>query len=259
MTKWNTERMRHVPEDELHAYLDQALSRSQCVEIETHLAACDHCAGQRDTIAALRDRTTALLGELTPRSLIIPPPFESLAERLSQHPVDPLWKIRLRRASLWAAGVAAAVGAGWVGRSVLDPHQGAGAAPPTAASQLATAAAPTDSAALGTPDFVPQADPEPSAPPASRSTPPARRVAYPVRSIAAPVISAPVLQLVGNLAPTEAPMRDVAASSPSADPLSDRLWRSVTWEEALDKAGSGLPYIEGLPVLRVLFQQGDRG
>ena len=27
--------MRHIPEDELHAYLDQGLSRSQCVEIET--------------------------------------------------------------------------------------------------------------------------------------------------------------------------------------------------------------------------------
>ena len=65
--------MRHVPEEELHPYLDQALSRSQCVEIETHLAECGHCRDQRDNIAALRDRTTALLGQLTPRNLIIPP------------------------------------------------------------------------------------------------------------------------------------------------------------------------------------------
>src|SRR5215204_5547860 len=28
--------MRHIPEEELHAYLDQGLSRSQCVEIESH-------------------------------------------------------------------------------------------------------------------------------------------------------------------------------------------------------------------------------
>ena len=35
--------MRHIPEDELHAYLDQGLSRSQCVEIESHLAACASC------------------------------------------------------------------------------------------------------------------------------------------------------------------------------------------------------------------------
>ena len=53
--------MRHIPEDELHAYLDQGLSRSQCVEIESHLAVCASCQGVRDGIAALRDRTTALL------------------------------------------------------------------------------------------------------------------------------------------------------------------------------------------------------
>ena len=81
--------MRHVPEEELHPYLDQALSRSQCVEIETHLAECGHCRDQRDNIAALRDRTTAILGQLTPRNLIIPPPYEALAERLSKRPVTP--------------------------------------------------------------------------------------------------------------------------------------------------------------------------
>ena len=70
--------MRHIPEDELHAYLDQALSRSQCVEIESHLAACPSCQATRDGIAALRDRTTALLARLAPpRS--ISPSFESLA------------------------------------------------------------------------------------------------------------------------------------------------------------------------------------
>jgi len=45
--------MRHIPEDELHAYLDQGLSRSQCVEIESHLAACPSCQAARDGIAAL--------------------------------------------------------------------------------------------------------------------------------------------------------------------------------------------------------------
>ena len=70
--------MRHIPEDELHAYLDQGLSRSQCVEIESHLAACTPCQLTRDSIAALRDRTTALLTRLAPpRS--IPPSFEMIA------------------------------------------------------------------------------------------------------------------------------------------------------------------------------------
>ena len=58
--------MRHIPEDELHAYLDQALSRSQCVEIESHLAGCPSCRATRDGIAALRDHTPALLARLAP-------------------------------------------------------------------------------------------------------------------------------------------------------------------------------------------------
>jgi anti-sigma factor RsiW len=65
--------MRHIPEDELHAYLDQGLSRSQCVEIESHLAVCHMCRIARDGIAALRDRTTALLTRLAPPRSIPPP------------------------------------------------------------------------------------------------------------------------------------------------------------------------------------------
>ena len=62
--------MRHIPEDELHAYLDQGLSRSQCVEIESHLAGCASCQAARDGIAALRDRTTALLARLAPPAVL---------------------------------------------------------------------------------------------------------------------------------------------------------------------------------------------
>ncbi|MBL8988991.1 MAG: zf-HC2 domain-containing protein, partial [Gemmatimonadetes bacterium] len=66
---------RHIPEDELHAYLDQALSRSQCVEIECHLAECRRCQIERDRAAAVRDRTTALLAESAPRRIHAPPQF----------------------------------------------------------------------------------------------------------------------------------------------------------------------------------------
>ena len=71
MTGWNTKAERHIPEEELHAYLDQALSRSQCAEIETHLSSCRACQAARGNAAALRDRTTALLSGLTPRPVII--------------------------------------------------------------------------------------------------------------------------------------------------------------------------------------------
>src|ERR1044071_1646252 len=117
MIGWNTRLMRHVPEDELHAYLDQALSRSHCVEIETHLAECAPCRRGRDATAALRDRTTALLATLTPRAVIVRPAFQQLIERRSRPVLRAVWERRAKRAGLWAAGIAAAVGAGWGARA----------------------------------------------------------------------------------------------------------------------------------------------
>lgn len=101
--------MLHIPEDELHAYLDQALSRSQCVEIESHLAACPRCQSQRDGIAALRDRTTALLSVLAP-PVSLPPSFETLRTRAVGVQVG---RQRAFRVGIWAASIVAAIGLGW--------------------------------------------------------------------------------------------------------------------------------------------------
>src|SRR5207237_7449502 len=108
MTEWTIRQARHIPEDELHAYLDQALSRSQCAEIETHLSACRVCQAQRASVAAMRDRTTALLSGLAPRPVIVPPSYVSLRERHSHRLSVALWQARLRRSALWAAAVVAA-------------------------------------------------------------------------------------------------------------------------------------------------------
>src|SRR5437867_2942461 len=110
--------MRHIPEEELHAYLDQGLSRSQCVEIESHLAACPACQSARDGIAALRDRTTALLAKLAPPRGF-PPAFESLRRRAAMEA-----SARRRRVHLaaWAASLVAAVGLGWTASSLLTPR-----------------------------------------------------------------------------------------------------------------------------------------
>ena len=80
MIEWSSRAVRHIPDEELHAYLDQALSRSQCVEIESHLAECPGCSALRDDTAALRDRTTALLARLGPGP-IVPPSFAILSDR----------------------------------------------------------------------------------------------------------------------------------------------------------------------------------
>jgi hypothetical protein len=90
--------VRHIPEEELHAYLDQALSRSQCVEIERHLTRCPRCRMTREEIAAIRDRTTDLLASLGP-AVFISPPFEQIRYQT---------QLRHRRRRYQAAGLIAA-------------------------------------------------------------------------------------------------------------------------------------------------------
>src|SRR5215210_5676221 len=106
--------MRHIPEEELHAYLDQGLSRSQCVEIESHLAGCPSCQTERDSIAALRDRTTALLARLAPPRGF-PPAFESLRRRAA---LEASARRRRIQIGAWAASLVAALGIGWTANYV---------------------------------------------------------------------------------------------------------------------------------------------
>ena len=148
---------------------------SQCVEIETHLAECGHCRDERDTIAGLRDRTTALLATLSPRALILPPPFELLAERRSLAAMRAEWQRRIRQAGLWAAGIAAAVGAGWGARTVLDPHRNQPPAPMTPLAAVAPLTVEPDKDILETAKPIP-------IPPLSRPAPASMSSATRIRS-----------------------------------------------------------------------------
>ena len=78
--------MRHIPEEELHAYLDQALSRSQCVEIESHLAACPSCQSLRDGIARTARPHYRAAGQAGA-------PPESFHHRSSLSKAAPLWRV----------------------------------------------------------------------------------------------------------------------------------------------------------------------
>lgn len=261
MTELNIRLTRHVPDEELHAYLDQALSRSQCVEIETHLAACARCSDRRDANAAMRDRTTALLAQITPRALIIPPPYASLEERRSTIPVFSRWQRNLRRSALWAAGIAAAIGTGWAGRSIFDPPRAPVAAAPTAETLAETAAPLSTAVPLATvapaPDFAP---PDAPLPPRERNPRRAEVRAVSTRPDEVSMVPAPVLQFASSVLPARESLTQPATIAPaeSASPF-ERIWRSVTWEEALQIAGSGLPFIEGMPVVGVLLQPGSPG
>ena len=209
--------MRHIPEEELHAYLDQALSRSQAVEIESHLAHCVGCRSARDEIARLRDRTTALLARLGPGTIPLPP-FDVIRRRAV---LAAERRRALLRHAAWAASVVVALGLGWAARERVPAQQLAVAAIPAAATPAHQAPAPK---------------------PAPRNSD--RRV------------TAPVTQVAERHA-TRGPIRatveyDTLGSEPSAGPAG--LWRNLSLAGAA-AAGTPIPRVAGLPVLQIQVQE----
>jgi hypothetical protein len=230
--------MRHIPEDELHAYLDQGLSRSQCVEIESHLAACASCQGARDGIAALRDRTTALLAKLAPpRSF--PPEFESLRRRAASQV-----SARRRRVQIgaWAASLVAAVGLGWTASFVLRPVEPA--ARPPAGSVVALPV--LDHPATESLSQPVRRDPTTVRPSRRRQT--FKTVATETAPVATPVVPPPALELSS----IDIPRSDIGFEL-------EGMWRTMSWAGAQAEAGAQLPHIDGLPVVQVQVQTSERG
>jgi putative zinc finger protein len=228
--------MRHIPEDELHAYLDQGLSRSQCVEIESHLAVCPTCQSARDGIAALRDRTTALLSKLAPpRSF--PPEFESLRRRAASQ--ASARRRKLQRAA-WAASMLAAVGLGWTASLTLRPAE-----PGLPRSrQVASLPLTVPPAAALSPSA--EQTVAPSRPVKHRKAP--RPNSTRNSAVLPPIAAAPSLELTSM----EIPRSEVGVEL-------DGMWRTMSWAGAQAEAGDKLPYIDGLPVVQVQVQTGEQG
>ena len=261
MTVRNIRPERHVPEEEFHAYFDQALSRSQGAEIETHLSHCASCQGRRAEVAALRDRTSALLARLSPRPVITPPPLPVLLAHRSREFRFEMWRHRIQQAGRWAAGIAAAAGLGWLARTALDPHGTLPSAPIAAVSAPASQAsqvlalAPKDSMA-NLDNAFPAPVPEPDAGPGAGG----RRSSGPSASMPGLHLASATIDL-GPVAREAAPAasEEVPEARPMpGDPFS-RIWRVVQWEDALRIAGGGLPFIEGLVVVGVLMRPGASG
>jgi len=273
--------MQHIPEDQLHAYLDQALGRLSCVEIESHLAECTRCRAARDEIAALRDRTTALLAKLAPRHTSVPP--LALIRREADRRLRR--RQRLIQRSAWAASVLVAVAIGWGASLVIHPRgervgaaagpapraepgrpapaPGAGGAPapaPAVATTPASRAAPASAPTSG-----PAASPS-EARTARASTPAERRAVAPMRDR-----SSSLAQAVGRSAPRRARAAERTDKAPTGElatvgsiPTDAQLelggvWRTVSWDGAREEAGDAPPRIDGLPVVEVQVQRGDSG
>jgi hypothetical protein len=239
--------MRHIPEDELHAYLDQGLSRTQCVEIESHLAGCPSCQATRDGIAALRDRTTALLARLAPpRS--VPAGFDVLRQR-----ADEAASQRRRRVHgvAWAASLVAAVGLGWVASSAVRAGGAGRQATPAPAAAPAVASMPTPTPRAAAPSMPVRSTARSTARPAAKS------VAVVARSTDSASSSAREAAL-SVLDPKPA-VELTRLERPGAASELDGMWRTMSWDGARAEAGERLPHIDGLPVVQVQVQSGEQG
>ena len=272
--------MRHIPEDELHAYLDQALSRTQCVEIESHLADCPSCRATRDGIAALRDRTTALLSRLAPPPSL-PPGFDRLRRRAAE--VESQRRRRLHVAA-WVASLVLALGLGWSASSLVREradHAAPFIAGTTAKASSAVASqvpetrpapavpVPSVETTRGVPAgqpprakqhaarshmAVPSRDSAAGARSRNDATAPSRRdVVVPSRDSAQAAREA----TLSVLSPT--PTLELTQLDPSGrqDDL-DGMGRTMSWDGAKAEAGERLPHIDGLPVVRVQVQSGEQ-
>lgn len=218
--------MRHIPDEELNAYLDQALSRSQCIEIETHLALCSACRRLRDGTAALRDRTTSILGLAVPRK-VTPPSWSELQKRAVAKKGFP-W----RRTALWAASVAGALLTGWGLRTAVDPHEPA---------PVALAQEPELPAIIAI------------APPAvaveEASTPPVDPT--PAYGSDAEVRLATIRPAPPKPAPAPAP------EAPASALTLDQGWHVISLAEAEEQTGRLVPVLPDLPVVQVLVRPAD--
>ena len=241
--------MSHIPEAELHAYLDQALPRLRCVEIESHLAECTPCRTARDEIAALRDRTTAMLARLAPRRTV-PPPLADLRHRAAHWASE---RARFRQRAAWAASVVVALGVGWGASYLVHPPSG---------RVLATRipSAPTIPAAVPAPTRSDTAAPAPLEVPADEA--PAILAAEPA---AKPPAAAAVRKPKPHGAPRKASVQPPAhLANLGGIPKDGQLefggvWRNLSWNGAKAQNGETPARIDGLPVTEVQTQAGDSG
>jgi hypothetical protein len=236
--------MRHIPEEELHAYLDQGLSRSQCVEIESHLASCPSCQSQRDGIAALRDRTTALLARLAPPRGF-PPAFETLRRRAA---VEASARRRRGHTAAWAASLVAALGLGWTANYLMMTRRPQASVSADQTSVVSTTTRPTGTTPSITPAIL-RPSPKRTAPTrqAGQKQQAKPMVVSPVESLP-PVVPAPTLELTTVEIPRSDPEFEL-----------DGMWRTLSWDGAQAETGDKLPHIDGLPVVQVQLQAAEQG
>jgi putative zinc finger protein len=260
MIEWSSRAVRHIPDEELHAYLDQALSRSQCVEIESHLADCPGCSALRDDTAALRDRTTALLARLGPGP-IVPPSFSTLRDR---YEAERRWRRQWTVRAGWAASLILAAGLGWkMNQRVQAEVARLQADAPIAVAPVAIRLLPSDSRSVAVPD-VPTSKPQPTRARQAVALREPTSSRLPVAAFQVADESAEVM--VASYAPgaegTDQASREVFSveSQPAVSGGNlQGFWRNVGVDGLEPSTPGQLPRVPGLPVIQVQVQPGEAG
>jgi len=242
--------MRHIPEEELHAYLDQALSRPQCVEIESHLAECARCRASRDEIAALRDRTTALLANLGP-VIGQAPPFEVI--RLRSIRAGAARRQRLSTAA-WAASIAVAVVAGWEGNRWLAQTPGTVESVTAPPAQPAAGPVVAEATPASTPVQAQQAAPVQRRRHRDPAPAPVTAPATPAEPATAEIAVEPQMQpAVTQLSPEDE--RVLLGALATLPPPTHPGWKALPVGQADSSVQTRMPRVSGLPIVQVLVQE----
>ena len=260
MIEWNSRAVRHIPDEELHAYLDQALSRSQCVEIESHLAECPGCSALRDDTAGLRDRTTALLARLGPGP-ILPPSFATLRDR---YEAERRWRRQWTVRAGWAASLILAAGLGWkMNQRVQAEMARLEAEAPIAVAPVAIRLLPSDSRPLAVP-AIQTARPEPNRPRQAVALRQPTSARLPVAAFQVADESAEVMVASYAPAPEGADQTSQEVFSVESQPAVSGgnlqgFWRNVGVDGLEPSTPSQLARVPGLPVIQVQVQPGEAG
>lgn len=220
----------HLPEEELHAFLDGELSSAQRAEIAEHLLACLICRALEGEVQTTRDQANVLLA-------IVAPPASRYAGRTlpRRRPIR-----RLRPAAAAVLAVAAA-GSSWV---AFRPGLGA---PSASSPTLAASVAPAFVAALAT-AATPTLQ-ESSTPSAGKTASRADRLASAMTSRLSPrVVGSPQAESY-TLRPrsTIDPLTEIVPTS------SGTPWQSASYADARQESPA-IAHLNGLPVSAVRLQ-----
>lgn len=237
----------HLPEEDCHAYADDALSSAQRAEVAEHLLACLICRAALAEVEALRARTSELLAIATPpqrrRHGL---PIGAVAQDSTR-----VWALRQtfrrvgRRAPVAAAVAILLLGA--TGRLAWQ-DQSADGARVSGTPRLATAfvASPIMAGAglfSGRPD---------SLWPATNSLA-ARTLTLASRAAMAPRVIAASVSTSGPNRRTLAAMDPMAEIDPTAG------WETTSWHDARRLTRNAVAHLKGLPVSDVRLRSNQVG